>query len=43
MQQASPLLIEKKKTAEKPIGHTLDGCNLRRNFFVKWAQEDLEA
>jgi hypothetical protein len=30
MQQASPLLIKKKKTAKKPIGHTLDGCNLRR-------------
>jgi len=25
IQQASPLLIEKKKTAKKPIGHTLDG------------------
>jgi hypothetical protein len=25
MQQARHLLIEKKKTAKKPIGHTLDG------------------
>jgi hypothetical protein len=35
MQQASPLLIEKKKTAKKPIGHTLDGCNLRRHKLRK--------
>jgi len=35
MQQASPLLIEKKKTAKKPIGPTLDGCNLRRHKLHK--------
>ena len=37
MQQASPLLmlIEKKKSAKKPIGHTLDGCNLRRHKLHK--------
>ena len=37
MQQASPLLIEKKKTAKKPIGHNLGGCNLRRHKLRKWA------
>ena len=35
MQQASPLLIEKKKIAKKPIGHTLDGCNLWRHKLHK--------
>jgi hypothetical protein len=29
MQQASPLLIEKKRTAKKPIGNKLDGYNLQ--------------
>jgi hypothetical protein len=32
MQQASPLLIKKKKIAKKPI----------RNIIVKWAQEGVE-
>jgi hypothetical protein len=31
MQQASPLLIAKKRLAKKPIRMTLDRCNLRRH------------
>jgi len=35
VQQASPLLIGKKKIAKKPTGSTLDRCNIRRHKLRK--------
>jgi len=36
MQQTSSLLIEKKETTKKPIGHTLDGFMNEIICFCKW-------